>query len=55
MMVAFIPLPLGALLMIIHLAEITLEAWQRAARGHSPFEVAYQDEAAVAAERPAGG
>jgi TRAP-type C4-dicarboxylate transport system permease small subunit len=55
MMFAFIPLPLGALLMIIHLAETTLEAWQRAARGLSPFEAAYHDEAAAAAERPAGG
>ena len=47
MMFAFIPLPLGALLMIIHLAEITVEAWRRAALGLSPFEVVYQDEAAA--------
>lgn len=55
MMFAFLPLPLGAVLMIIHLAETTLEAWQRAARGHSPFELAYHDEAVTPAERPAGG
>ena len=56
MMFAFIPLPLGALLMIIHLAEITVEAWRRANLGLSPFEAAYQDEVTVAvvAERPTG-
>lgn len=52
MMFAFIPLPLGALLMIIHLAEITAEAWRRAGAGRSPFEAVYQDEVtAVATER----
>lgn len=51
MMFAFIPLPLGALLMLIHLAEITAEAWRRAAAGLSPFEVAYHDE--VVADGPA--
>ena len=55
MMVAFIPLPLGALLMIIHLAEITVEAWRRAGLGLSPFETVYQDEAAAAAATPPGG
>lgn len=55
MMLAFIPLPLGAVLMIIHLAEITAEAWQRAAKGLSPFEAVYHDELEPALERPAEG
>ena len=55
MMVAFIPLPLGALLMIIHLAEITVEAWRRAGLGLSPFETVYHNEAAAAAAPPGGG
>lgn len=56
MMFAFIPLPLGAALMIVHLAEITAEAWQRAGRGVSPFEAVYQDEVtAVAAEQRGEG
>lgn len=56
MMFAFIPLPLGALLMIVHLMEITTEAWGRARAGLSPFEVTFHDEAEVAAaERAAGG
>ena len=41
MVVAFIPLPLGALLMIIHLAEITAEAWRRAGdRSHREMNTA---------------
>jgi TRAP-type C4-dicarboxylate transport system permease small subunit len=58
MMFAFIPLPLGAVLMIVHLAEITLEAWRRARIGESPFEAVYHDEAeavALAAERAQEG
>jgi TRAP-type transport system small permease protein len=51
MMFAFIPLPLGALLMVIHLAEITIQAWQRAARGESPFETAFRDDEAGSVER----
>lgn len=58
MMFAFIPLPLGAVLMIVHLAEITVEAWRRARIGESPFEAVYHDEAeavALAAERTQEG
>lgn len=38
MMFAFIPLPLGALLMLVHLVEATRNAWRKAGLGHSPFE-----------------
>lgn len=58
MMLAFVPLPLGALLMIIHLAEITALAWERARAGLSPFEAVYHEEAeavTLAAERTQGG
>jgi TRAP-type C4-dicarboxylate transport system permease small subunit len=44
MMFAFIPLPLGALLMLIHLGEATHAAWRRAGRGESPFDVPPDDD-----------
>jgi len=49
MMFAFIPLPLGALLMAVHLIETTITAWRRAAGGSSPFETLYADDPAAAA------
>jgi TRAP-type C4-dicarboxylate transport system permease small subunit len=47
MMFAFIPLPVGAALMLIQLWETTVQVWQRAAIGIAPFETAV-DEAAMA-------
>lgn len=38
MMFAFIPLPLGAALMLVYLAETTVDAWQKAKGGRSPFD-----------------
>jgi TRAP-type C4-dicarboxylate transport system permease small subunit len=38
MMFAFIPLPLGAALMLVYLAEATADAWQKARGGRSPFD-----------------
>lgn len=43
MMFAFIPLPVGAALMLIQLVETTLQAWQKAAIGIAPFETAFDD------------
>jgi TRAP-type C4-dicarboxylate transport system permease small subunit len=48
MMFAFIPLPLGAALMLVHLAETTREAWRRARVGRSPFEVPAAEDADLA-------
>lgn len=50
MMFAFIPLPLGAALMLIHLAETTRNAWQRARDGRSPFETPEAEDAELAAD-----
>lgn len=55
MMFAFIPLPLGAALMLVHLVETTRDAWRRAAVGRSPFEQPEAEDADLApADDPHG-
>lgn len=50
MMFAFIPLPLGAALMLVHLVETTRNAWSLARAGRSPFEAPAVDDPDAASE-----
>jgi len=44
MMFAFIPLPIGAAMMIVQLVETTLDAWRKAANGIAPFETGFETD-----------